>query len=247
MKFKVSNKKSLIIGAILIVISSSYIIIDRYYNFKESNVGKEVLKKWELSITPDKVKEDKKSETSFVEMITENQELEEVTSMVNCISIPELKILAKVNEGITSDALHTGVGHFDNTANIGEAGNFCIAGHASDTYNCVFNKLNEINKYDTIDVYDKSGRKYEYTVINTFVVQSDYTDVLDYDSSSDERFMTIVTCTDRGQRRFIVVAKILSEDEIVALRESERNEILDTASQYNNIINVPEMYDYFTN
>lgn len=247
MRLKVVNKKSLVVGALLIAISASYIVVDRYYNYKQAETIKEVASSWVASITPTKIENKEPLIDDVIEVVTENQEIEEVDSYVNCISIPDLNILARINEGVDSDALHTGVGHFEESVLAGEVGNFCIAGHASDTYNCVFNRLKEINIFDTIDIYDSQGRKYEYTVISTTVVQPDYVRVLDTKVSSDKKEMTVITCTDKGQRRLVVKAEILSESKLAELKQNQRNSLLDVAEQYNNLVSVSNLYDYLAN
>ena len=251
MKFKVINKKYLVLGLILFGVSATYIGADRYYNQKELELLAEEASDWSITLLPSESdksslpKTDELVSQEVIESVSGDQEVEAVTSYVNCISIPELDILAKINEGVDSDALHRGVGHFEDTVLPGEIGNFAIAGHSSDTYNCILNKIKEISLYDEIDVYDSWGTKYTYTVISTTVVQPDYLRVLDTVAGSDDRLMTIVTCVDNGQRRFIVKAQILTDEEVEVLKTNQRNKMLDTARQYNNTIPVSHLYEYF--
>ena len=54
-----------------------------------------------------------------------------------------------------------------------------------------------------IVLYDKSKKAYAYTVTESFIVQPNETEVLD--DSGDNR-LTIITCTDDGTQRQVVVA-----------------------------------------
>ena len=119
------------------------------------------------------------------------------------LEIPDLRIKAPVLEGVGQDVLKKGVGHFPDTGTPG-SGNFCIAGHSSTLYKEYFNRLHEIETGAEIDLYDKEKQCFRYSVSETFIVEPNEVWILD--DFGDDR-LTLVTCTDDGSQRLIVVAK----------------------------------------
>lgn len=120
------------------------------------------------------------------------------------IEIPDLNIEAPVLEGTDSDTLSVAVGHFINTGNLGH-GNYCIAGHSSVIYDEYFNNLKNIKSGCNMNLYDKNKNCYVYVVTETFVVEPDATWILN--DFGDNR-ITLVTCTDDGTQRQVVIGKL---------------------------------------
>ncbi|MDE6784376.1 MAG: class D sortase [Ruminococcus sp.] len=117
------------------------------------------------------------------------------------IEIPELKIKAPVLEGTDNEILAKAVGHFIGTGDTG-SGNYCIAGHSSTIYKEYFNNLKNAELGMEIALYDKEKNRYTYTITEHFIVEPSETWVLnDFD---DDR-VTLVTCTDDGTQRHIIV------------------------------------------
>ena len=84
-------------------------------------------------------------------------------------------------------------------------GNICIAGH---NYNnsMFFSNISLLNKNDEIYLYDNSNNKYVYTIFNLYEVkESDLSPIFDYNQSSKE--LTLITCNNINQNRFIIKAK----------------------------------------
>lgn len=117
------------------------------------------------------------------------------------IEISELNIKAPVLEGTDQKTLSKGVGHFIGTGDIG-CGNYCIAGHSSVIYKEYFNNLKQAKIGMEIILYDKDKNPYTYTVTDTFIIKPNETWVLN--DFSDDR-ITIITCTDDGTERQVVV------------------------------------------
>lgn len=120
------------------------------------------------------------------------------TSVV--LEIPDLKIKEPVLEGTGSEVLAYACGHFTES---GE-GNYCIAGHSSPYYEYAFNALENAENGMEIRLYDKEGKCSVYYVADSFIVKPSETWILD--SFGDER-ITLVTCTDDGSERRIVVGE----------------------------------------
>lgn len=124
------------------------------------------------------------------------------------IEIAELNIKAPILEGTDNTVLSKAAGHFIGTGDHGN-GNYCIAGHSSTIYKEYFNALKNIENGMKVILYDKSKNPYTYTVTDSFIVEPNETWVLD--DFGDNR-LTIITCTDDGTQRLIVVAKYDDSD-----------------------------------
>ena len=123
------------------------------------------------------------------------------------VEIPELNIKAPVLDGVGNDTLRQAAGHFENTGDVGK-GNYCIAGHSSVIYKEFFNNLKNVQKGMEIYLYDKSKNRYTYVVTDSFIVNPDGTWIL---NDFEDVRVTIVTCTDDGTQRQVVVGKMTTE------------------------------------
>lgn len=120
------------------------------------------------------------------------------------VEIPELDIKAPVLEGVENNVLRQAAGHFENTGDVGK-GNYCIAGHSSVIYKEFFNNLKNVQTGMEIQLYDKSKNCCTYIVTDLFIVNPDETWIL---NDFEDVRVTIVTCTDDGTQRQVVVGKI---------------------------------------
>ena len=117
------------------------------------------------------------------------------------IEIADLNIKAPILEGTDKEILARAAGHFIGSGDLGK-GNYCIAGHSSTIYKEYFNDLKKAEVGMEIKLYDKDKNSYSYIVSESFIVEPDETWILD--DFGDNR-VTIVTCTDDGTQRQIVV------------------------------------------
>jgi sortase A len=108
-------------------------------------------------------------------------------------------------EGITTNQLRKGPGHYPQTALPGDPGNAAIAGHRT-TYGAPFYRLNELQPGDPILVTTSTGQ-FRYTVSDSKVVKP--TDVSVLDPTPDDR-LTLTTCNPRfsASTRLIVVGRL---------------------------------------
>ena len=122
---------------------------------------------------------------------------------VSQISIPNLKILAPIVEGTDSYSLSVSAGHFTDTARMGKKGNYCIAGHRSSIYNCIFNNIDKIKLADAMYFTNSNGKQYTYYVVDKYVVEP--TDTRCTSQLTDGRKeLTLITCTNGGKQRLVV-------------------------------------------
>ena len=110
----------------------------------------------------------------------------EKDAVVGLIQIPRLGVFAVVAEGTDEGTLRHAVGHIDNTALPGQAGNVGIAGHR-DTF---FRPLRNIRPNDII-LLTTPRAQYRYRVTSTRVVTADAVEVL---APSADETLTLVTC-----------------------------------------------------
>ncbi len=122
------------------------------------------------------------------------------------LEIPALAIKAPVLEGTEHEVLSVAAGHFPGTGAVG-SGNYCIAGHNSTIYAEIFNEMKHVRT--GMEMYltdnDEPRTRYTYTVTENFIVEPDAVWVLE--DFGDDR-ITIVTCTDDGTQRQIVVGQL---------------------------------------
>lgn len=176
-------------------------------------------------------------EDLMIETATEDQVIEEVKTYTNVIEIEQLDIKAYINEGSDKAALAGGVGHHTTTVPVGDIGNCVICGHASAVYNCVFNRLNEIQLWDTFNAYDADGDKHTYYVVEIKVVEP--TDIGILSNISDGySTCTLYTCTENGTKRLVVIGKELSEEQIEDYKLSLKSQQISNMIKLNESIGV---------
>lgn len=136
-----------------------------------------------------------------------SREIEKHRLLRECIvfEIPALDIRAPVMDGTEHEVLSKAAGHFPGTGALG-SGNYCIAGHNSTIYAEIFNEMKHIET--GMEMYlidnDENRTRYTYVVTENFIVEPSETWVL---SDFGDNRITIVTCTDDGTQRQIVVGQ----------------------------------------
>ncbi|MBR0485870.1 MAG: class D sortase [Oscillospiraceae bacterium] len=124
------------------------------------------------------------------------------------IEIPEIHIKAPVLEGTENTVLSVAAGHFHNTGEVGK-GNFCIAAHSSTIYKEYFNNLKNVQNGMKILLYRPDKTYAVYEVSNSLIVNPDEVWILD--DFGDCR-ITLVTCTDDGSQRLVVIGNLKSQE-----------------------------------
>lgn len=151
------------------------------------------------------------------EVVTGDQRTKKITDTIPVVRIPSVNLEVPILEGTGMSQLEVGAGHFTGSCEMGEKGNYCLAGHSSSRYACVFNSLSDVNFGDEIRLSDGNGSEYTYYVTQMFVVDPE--DVYVLDATKNER-VTLITCTDNATRRLCVIGEKISDEELNVLRES---------------------------
>ncbi len=123
------------------------------------------------------------------------------------LDIPALNIKTPVMDGIDNDTLSVAAGHFEGTGALG-SGNYCIAGHNSTIYAEIFNEIDRIEIGMKVYLYDNNEERtpYEYSVTEYMIVEPEDTWVL---GDFNDNRITIVTCTDDGTQRQIIIGELV--------------------------------------
>jgi len=129
-------------------------------------------------------------------------------SPVGYLSIPRIGMNDDVIvEGVGTDQLRQGPGHYPDTALPGQPGNVAIAGHRT-TYAAPFYNLNELQVGDPIVIQTVQGT-FHYAVITTTTVDPTDSAVLDPTTRPE---LTLTTCNPRysATQRLVVTALLQS-------------------------------------
>lgn len=125
---------------------------------------------------------------------------------VAIIRIPKIGVERAVVQGVSLPDLRKGPGHYPNTPLPGQLGNAAIAGHRT-TYGAPFNRLDEVDTGDEIDVSTLFGN-YRYTITERQVVKPSQIEVLDPPKDPTVAELTLTTCNPKysASQRLIVHA-----------------------------------------
>jgi sortase A len=121
------------------------------------------------------------------------------------IEIPKIGLSAYVIEGVDTDDLKNGPGHYPDTPLPGEKGNAAIAGHRS-TYGAPFASVDNLDPGDPITVTTLQG-SFHYSVTGQEIVSPDDVQVLD-DKGDNE--LTLTACHPKysASKRIVIHAKL---------------------------------------
>ena len=111
---------------------------------------------------------------------------------IGTIKIDKINVYLPVAEGADLATLKFSLGHMPETADLGTIGNAVVAGHRSHSFGTYFNRLDEVEVGDEIQV-TTAGQTYTYEVYEVLVVEPDDLSVLR--SSSSHKVLTLITCT----------------------------------------------------
>lgn len=226
-----------IIAGLVVVSITLYLHLDYESKMKELLNNRVILSDSQTSTSEQSMNNSVTIESDIedfaIEELTEDQRIAEIKRGTPVIDIKSLNITVPVVNGTDKYSLKLGAGKFDHSVNMGEVGNFAVAGHSSTIYNCIFNNLESIQLLDEIDCYNEQGVLFKYYVIDKFKTTPDNIGVT---FSSSQSTMTIVTCTDNGVNRFVVSAKLMSDDEISRYKRNLKQIIIER------VINISDSY-----
>jgi sortase A len=117
--------------------------------------------------------------------------------------VPKIDLVAPVFEGVTSDVLDEGTGHWPGTARPGAWGNTVIAGHRV-THTRPFYDLDRLATGDEIILFVPDGTRYVYRVTEMGVVDPSATWIV----RQEPGFMlTLFACHPKGSAAQRIVVR----------------------------------------
>lgn len=131
--------------------------------------------------------------------------------MEGILTIPKIQLEMPVLRNATDFNLKVGLASLDYAAEMGQVGNYCVAGHRARARGRQFNRLNELEVGDIIQATSKTGF-YTYEVFDKILVKADEVWVTK-PHEKYEKIVTLITCDYRLKPtgRLIVFGKLISE------------------------------------
>ena len=179
---------------------------DEYYKRQEEKV----LKNW-FKVSKNLEIVDSEIGTSIEENEIDNEnskkEYEINETMVGIINIEKIDLYEPVLKDASESNLNIGVAWVEGTSQVGSVGNHVIAGHRSRTYGRHFNRLDELEIGDSIEIITKDTN-FIYTVYDKFIVKAEDVWVLKDDGV--DKVKTLITCDYRMKPtgRLIIKGKL---------------------------------------
>ena len=198
---------SLVLIGVLLVIS---VIVINAVDLIKSEMAVKDFRESKIDVSSEEL--DKPENSEDVGVFVEDDEATkeyDLASVMGLLIIPKISLEEAIREGSTSSVLSSSLGHMEGTALPGEAGNCCIAGHRNYTFGKYFNRLNEMEIGDLIEIetYDAD---YTYKVYDIFVVEPTELSVLNEIKGNN---LTLITCTPLfiGSHRLIIRASLVEQ------------------------------------
>ncbi|MGI6703788.1 MAG: class D sortase [Clostridia bacterium] len=134
-------------------------------------------------------------------------------NMEGTLKIDKINLNMPILKGATEKNLLISVSSLTGPAGPGEVGNYCIAGHRCRTTGRHFNKLDRLEKGDSITVTTKDA-VYSYEVFESLVVRPEETWVLM--PEGNERLITLITCdySEEPSLRLIVRGRLVAGEKL---------------------------------
>ncbi|WP_245699645.1 class D sortase [Paenibacillus glacialis] len=129
-------------------------------------------------------------------------------NMEGILYIKRINLQLPILHGATKSNMKTSVASIVNTGQLGEVGNYALAGHRNRTFGRNLNRLDELEQGDKIQI-DNGEDQFEYTVMEKLRVTPEEVWVLE--GVGSDRELTLVTCDPmiNPTHRLIIKAKII--------------------------------------
>lgn len=219
-------KVQFFISVFLICLLSSYYIYAEYDRNKSEEVSQFLLS--EVRTTEDDTTKKSTQNDALIIVLNENEseQVEQESVSTNeiisnttvdgvtytteaIITIPKIDITYPVLSETSDELLSISVNRYwpkPDKLKPNEVGNYCIVGH-NYRNGKMFGRLNELVNGDIIVLEDMTGRKVQYAVYNTYIVNPDDTSCTSQLANGKpltRRELTLITCTNYGTQRLVV-------------------------------------------
>lgn len=188
--------------SICIVTGIALLAVPFYYHFHGQNETDKLIEQFEKTLEDnedetEESKEEGKEQTSLSE---EDAALLSGEDVIGIIEIEAIDIRYPISEGAGNSQIRYAIGHMTETAGLGEKGNCVLCGHNGSRNGTFFTNLNQLSAGDKVKITDKRGEVHIYEVADTCVIDP-------YDNTvknqSDEEILTLLTCANKGTKRFV--------------------------------------------
>lgn len=147
--------------------------------------------------------QEKTSQTTLMPYINMPEEIKGYR-VIGKLEIDKINLSTYILETTSKDTLKLSVTKLYGP-NVNQVGNFCITGHNYKN-DKMFGRLKELKIDDEIKLIDIYNREVIYSVIDIIKVKPKEVFVLDQDTESGERELTLITCTAGALERLVVKA-----------------------------------------
>lgn len=131
------------------------------------------------------------AQNETVETTTNNTPKAVDKSVIGKIKISKINVNMPILMGATEKNLNRGAAVIEGTSDFGVVGNVGIAAHRGRSYGIFFNRLNEVEPGDIIEV-TTNNTVYKYTVYKVHIVEPTEVSVLNRNKT--DKILTLVTC-----------------------------------------------------
>jgi sortase A len=218
MKMKLVSMLMIVAG---ITVLSYPTLAEEYYDYQQQKLVKE----WQNSLqnihngeeTPAVAAlpsaedaQDEEPEASAAPEIADKKaapDFSQYTNMEGILTIDKIDLMLPILHGATDANMKTTVASIEDTGKAGEIGNYAIAGHRNFTYGRNFNRLDEMNVGDRVQV-NNGEVNYEYTVTEKLYVKPE--DIWVLEENGQDKEITLVTChpMENPTHRLIIKGKM---------------------------------------
>lgn len=204
-----------ILAILLIIIGISAIcypkLSESYYMYKQ----KELLRNLDLAYENPRENGSTNNADNMINIAEKKTTIKEkkptkqrADSSCYTLKIEKIDLYQPILDGASKEHLNLTVAAVNKKIKPGQIGNYAVAGHRSHTYGRNFNRLDELEAGDTIEVSDGT-QNYVYAVSEKYTVKPEDTWVLN--STKDVCEITLITCTPlkNPTGRLIIKGKLL--------------------------------------
>lgn len=180
---KIASTILILLGIFIMV----YPKVNQKYNSYKEDI---IIKQWEKDLQEMKDVKDEPIGNDNIK-VDYKKNSQDINENATILKIDKIDLYMPVMEGETNENLKISPSHMKNTGEVGQIGNYVIAGHRSYTYGRHFNRLDEIEKGDKIQVISK-GNMYIYKVVKKSIIKPEEVSVLN--GNGKDKLITLITC-----------------------------------------------------
>jgi len=154
------------------------------------------------------------SQQASMEEAQANLPDEVVLNYLGIIDIESVEVHLPLWDESSLVALRYGAGHYESSVLPGQIGNCSILGHRMTQEGSLFNRLGEVVIGDTIRITTVDGNEYLYVVDEILTILPEELEDMIGPDVSDERQITLVTCTPTGvgSHRLLIIGHMVEEN-----------------------------------